>query len=254
VLCVDAVRHAIVEAVFHRSALACRQSGRSIGAARLLIALILGPACLVQKLDSSTAWVENSTGFCPEPVPKGIRWPAGESPAHLRFWASHCTDAQNRTARTESQQFPGTGLLYLYLAGFQGTLERRFIVRRLDTGQEFELRTQAAPADEWRIQGFSLPSDWIGKPVQLVAEARASGANGWLGFSEPLMPALSSLPAPVLTTQAPAGFCSDANSPFIRWPSGAKPPGIVSWISYCKCSRREIQAGQPHRHLSRAAI
>ena len=172
-------------------------------------------------------------GFCSNGVYGDTRWPGGRRPDGLSTWGSFCSNGNDDVGRLESQEFLAPSALNLYLAGYPGLPGRRLILKNLQSGEETDLRPHATPAEEWQPNNLPLPPEWIGKPVRLIAEDRATGPSGWFGFSLPLLPAPSLLP--LIDTHAPhTGFCPNGVYSTTQWPANGRPPGIATWGSFCK--------------------
>lgn len=203
---------------------------------RLLRGLVLcwlGWAFLSTASASDSLGLVSNHGFCPNGVYGGTRWVSSQRPGNLDFWGSYCGKGDNDVGRVESREFLAPASLEFYLAGYPGLPGRRMLLRNVRSGQETELQPQSTPGEEWRLNALPVPRDWIGKPVQLIAEDTATGPRGWLGFSLPSLPA-SSLTVPVVDTSAPQGnLCPNGVYGTTRWPAGS-PPGMRTWGSYCK--------------------
>jgi hypothetical protein len=184
---------------------------------------------------SSASFLALGEGFCTDGVYSSTMWPTGKRPAGLRTWGSYCEEGDAGVGHAESQGFPCPPILSLYLAGYPGSPGARLFLKNVKSGAEMDLRTPFQPAEMWQYNSFPVPPDWVGQPVQVVADDRATGNRGWLGFSEPI-PSVSSLfYLPFITTSAPqTGFCPDGVYEKTTWPIGGRPAGIVTHGSHCK--------------------
>jgi hypothetical protein len=203
---------------------------------RLLLGLATAvfPSVGISNSTLPSLGVVTNSGFCPNGVWDGTRWPGGEQPVGLTLWGSYCTGADHDLGRIELQEFLAPPALNLYLTGYPGLRGLRLILKNVQSGQETDLQPPSVPGDEWRFNTLVVPSDWVGKPVQLIAEDKTSEPRGWLGFSLPFLPA-TSLSVPAIDTTAPeGGFCADGVYPTTKWPDSVRPSGVVTWGSYCK--------------------
>jgi hypothetical protein len=173
-----------------------------------------------------------NTGFCPDGAWQGGIWPGGRRPEGLYTWGSFCSFGDEDVGYAESQEFLAPPALNLYLAGYPGLPGRRLILKNVESGQETELRPQSTPGDEWHFNTLPVPPEWLGKRVQFIAEDRSTENSGWLAFSLPFLP-VSSLLSPIDTTSPQGGFCPNGVYQATKW-QGVRPPGIVTWGSYCK--------------------
>jgi hypothetical protein len=174
-----------------------------------------------------------SQGFCPDGVYGDTRWPGGKRPDGLTTWGSFCSSGNDDVGRIESQEFLAPSALTLYLAGYPGLPGRRLMLKNAASGEETELRPRATPGEEWQQNNLPVPPEWIGKSVRFVAEDRATGPYGWLGFSLPMLPASALLP--FIDTHTPqGGFCANGVYSSTKWPSAVRPPGVTAWGSFCK--------------------
>lgn len=114
-------------------------------------------------------------GFCSDGAYGGTPWPGGKRPRDVIAWGSFCEAGDNNVGRLETQEFLAPATLNLYLAGYPGLPDRRLILRNAQSGEETELRPQTAPHEQWQPNTLPVPSGWIGKPVRLIAEDRATG-------------------------------------------------------------------------------
>jgi hypothetical protein len=210
-----------------------------------LLSLISALIPLSNASDSTSPGLLLNQGFCPDGAYADTRWPGDMRPDRIITWGSFCRRGDDDVGRIESQQFLAPAALNLYLAGYPGLPDRRLILKNVQSGEETELRPPTTPGEEWQQNNLPVPPEWIGKPVQLIAEDRATGRYGWLAFSLPLLPASSLLP--LINTHdthaPPAGFCANGVFPSTRRP----PKGIDTWGSFCKNGDADIgwMASQP---------
>ena len=197
-----------------------------------LLALVPSAASAESALPS--LGVVNNRGFCPDGVWDRTRWPGGERPDGLSIWGSYCAHGDDDVGRMELQEFLAPPALNLYLAGYAGLPKRRLILKNVQSGQETDLRPASTAGDQWRFYTLPVPPEWVGKPVQLIADDSASGQQGWLGFSIPFLPP-TSLVLPAIDTNVPeGGFCANGVYSSTKWPAGIEATGIITWGSFCK--------------------
>ncbi len=183
--------------------------------------------------DSASPAFMTSGGFCPDGVIPNIRWRFGEQVEGLSVWGSYCQDDAN-TGRIESAEFLAPATLSLFLSGYPGTPGLRVALQLVESGKEIELRPKSTPGAQWQWNNFDVPREWVGKPVRMSAEAHATGLDGWLGFTAPLLPYSSIAVGTIPTDQPQGGFCLDGVYGHPQWPAGGPPSGVVAWGSYCQ--------------------
>ena len=208
---------------------------RSLIPSCILLALAAAPAPITAGSDSDlpSLGVVANRGFCSNGAWDGTRWPGGRRPEGLTVWGSYCSFGDANVGRIELQEFLAPSVLKLYLAGYPGWPGRRLVLKNVQSGVENELQPPTMPGDEWQFNSLPVPPEWIGKPVQLIADDSVAGNQGWLAFSLPVLP--NPLYLPAVDTSAPAGgFCPDGAYSTTKWPGGVRPPGITTWGSFCK--------------------
>ena len=202
--------------------------------------IALGSALISSVYGSALSSVEvvTSGGFCAEGVWRETRWPGGVRPEGLKVWGSFCGKGNDDVGRAESEEFVSPPVLNLYLAGYPGLPGRRLILKNVASGEERELTPVSTPKEEWRFNSLPVPSEWLGQRVRLVAEDEATGPFGWLGFSQPI------LPAHVRREERPAGgYCPDGVYGVTGWPSGTRPKDVETWGSFCKSGDQDTGWG-----------
>ena len=202
--------------------------------------IALGSALISSVYGSALSSVEvvTSGGFCAEGVWRETRWPGGVRPEGLKVWGSFCGKGNDDVGRAESEEFVAPSVLNLYLAGYPGLPGRRLILKNVASGEERELTPVSTPKEEWRFNSLPVPSEWLGQRVRLVAEDEATGPFGWLGFSQPI------LPAHVRREERPAGgYCPDGVYGVTGWPSGTRPKDVETWGSFCKSGDQDTGWG-----------
>jgi hypothetical protein len=183
--------------------------------------------------DSASPAFMTSGGFCPDGVIPKVRWRFGEQVEGLSAWGSFCRD-EAHTGRIESAEFLAPATLSLSLSGYPGTPGLRLSLQLVESGEEIELRPKSTPGAQWQWNNFGVPRDWVGKPVRMSAEAHASGLDGWLGFTAPLLPYSSIAVGAIPTDQPQGGFCPNGVYGHPQWPAGGPPAGVVAWGSFCQ--------------------
>jgi hypothetical protein len=215
----------------------------------LVVALFIMPpvgAGATEPAQFASEFFTTNGGFCLDGVFGLTRWPEGERPEGLTAWGSFCP-GDFSVGRIESADFLAPSALTMYLAGYPGLPGRRLSLVNAASAQEIELQPKSVPAEMWTLATFPLPAAWVGQRVHLVADDEATGAGGWLGFTEPLLP-YSSVSMGQLNTDRPqSGFCRDGVFPATKWPAEGRPLGVASWGSYCKSGNADVgwMASQP---------
>src|SRR5271157_1034304 len=175
-------------------------------------------------------------GFCFDGVTPDIRWLLNDG--GLTVWGSFCV-GDTDTGRVDSGVFLAPPSISLYLSGYVGSPGLRLALRNPESREELELRPPSAPGQGWRSSSFDIPTGWVGKPVQIIAEDHATGMGGWFGFTAPLLPyalvAIDNIP----TNHEQTGFCTDGVPSDTSWPAGHAPPGVVGWGSYCQSGAKD---------------
>src|SRR5450755_399434 len=89
---------------------------------RLLLGLATAvfPSVGISNSTLPSLGVVTNSGFCPNGVWDGTRWPGGEQPVGLTLWGSYCTGADHDLGRIELQEFLAPPALNLYLTGYPG--------------------------------------------------------------------------------------------------------------------------------------
>jgi hypothetical protein len=171
--------------------------------------------------------------FCPGGVGPELQWNLGEQGIVAPVWGSGCHDTGD-VGQGESTPFLAPAQLSLYLTGFVGSPGLQLTLRNLETNQEIELHPKSIPAASWQRNDFVVPSEWIGRPVKMVAEDQVAPLPYWFGLTAPLLP-YSSISVGMIQTDRPqSGFCRDGAYPKTAWQGSSPPPGIVVWGSFCQ--------------------
>jgi hypothetical protein len=177
-------------------------------------------------------------GFCLRGVAPVARWEPALGSDDAAVWGSFC-DNGNSTGQIVSDRFLAPSNLSFFIAGFVGNPGLRLYLRNLESGEEFDLKPQPLPGDGWRLYSFSPPQPWIGKPVELIGEDKATGVEGWFAFTAPRLPYSYLSAGYIPTAQALNGFCRDGRFPQVSWGNNNPPPGVVVWRSYCSSGDKD---------------
>ena len=127
-------------------------------------------------------------GFCPNGVFAATKYPAGVTPESLSTWGSYCESGDANTGRAASQPVIAGPHLSFYVAGYPNSTGLRLAVQNTQTGQQVPARLPEQPGLLWTRTNFPIPAEWVGQGVRIVAEDKATGVGGWMGFSEPIDP------------------------------------------------------------------
>lgn len=103
----------------------------------------------------------------------------------LRTWGSWGGDDVN-TGRLELGPFPVPPTLRFAAGGYPARPGNQLYVERTDTKARLPVATGPDIGERWRMLEFVPPTEWIGRPVVLVAEDTARQLGGWLAVSEPV--------------------------------------------------------------------
>ncbi len=132
----------------------------------------------------------DNQGFCTQDYSK---WPFG-LPAGLSAWISLCNngaEVKPVAAHAVTQSFSAPAFLSLYLTGFTKRDHLSLRLENLASGISLSLNPAGTPGGGWERFDFAIPSSWRGKPVRLSAVTADADPDGWIGFSEPVMPLAS---------------------------------------------------------------
>lgn len=202
-----------------------------------LFALTISTSALAKNMpdDLASPLFMSDGGFCPEGVIPQLRWWLGEQGEGLTIWGSFCGDNgwASSTGRVESARFLAPSTLSFFLSGYVGSPGLRLTLRNLESGQELELRPQSTPGERWQRSNFDVPVEWVGKPVEMIAEAHIASFTSWFGFTAPLLPYSSVAIGTIPTGRPQTGFCLNGVYPHTLWTRGGLPRGVVAWGSYC---------------------
>jgi hypothetical protein len=92
--------------------------------------------------------------------------------------------AGDGSGRLESRAFPGRAWLSLMVIGDLTHPGNDVYFRRVEGGERLPVRVNTSPYF-WRRVTLRLPADWVGQPVELVAEAGPREASDTFGLSNP---------------------------------------------------------------------
>ena len=126
------------------------------------------------------------SGFCPEGVYGGTKWPPGGRPKDLKTWGSYCANRDADTGWGGSAPINARANFSVYIAGYPDTTGLSLAAENIQTGQQIKLRVPRPPAESWQRYEFQLPAEWKGQFVRVVGRDQATGVGGWVGFSDPL--------------------------------------------------------------------
>lgn len=111
----------------------------------------------------------------------GRKLPGG---AALRFWGSWAgSDTNEGTLRLGPFRAPS--VLHFAIGGYPEIRGNALYLERTDTRARLPIRHENV-GERWRVADVTLPADWVGRPVDLVAVDHATVLGGWLAVSEPL--------------------------------------------------------------------
>jgi hypothetical protein len=185
-----------------------------------------------QQYLSSPVFMSNGA-FCPGGVVPDLKWNLAEEGGPAAVWGSACHDTGD-VGRVESTAFLAPPRLTLFLAGYVGLPGLRVILRNLETNEEIELHPQSVPGESWQRNDFVVPSNWIGKPVQIIGDDQVAPTPYWLGLTAPLLPYASVAGGMIHTDRSQSGFCRDGAFPNMHWQGSSPPSGLVVWGSFCE--------------------
>lgn len=129
--------------------------------------------------------------FCPDGV---FARASVVRPKGLQAWGSYCSNGDKDTGRAVTSAFPAPHRLSLYLAGQPSDTGLSLQLEHMSDGSRLSLKPNANPGAIWTRYDFPVPEKWVGSPVRLIAEDRATAMAGWLAFSEPIQPEAIELP------------------------------------------------------------
>lgn len=92
-----------------------------------------------------------------------------------------------RTGKMTYGPFPLPKVLELYVAGFPTDTQKQIFLADSQTAARLVLRPRSPPGD-WVRYRWSIPPEWVGRKVNLVAIDEAQGPGGWVGLSAPVPP------------------------------------------------------------------
>ncbi len=170
-------------------------------------------------------------GFCLHGITPQTRWDPSLGRDDVPVWGSSC-DNDRSQGRIVSDPFLAPPDLSFYLSGYAGTPGLRQYLHNLQTDENLDLVLKH-PDDGWHLQTFHLPESWVGKPVEIIGEDRATEVRGWFGFTPPTLPKDSLAAGYIATNRTPTGFCTDSHFPQVSWGNISPPPGVIVWRSYC---------------------
>jgi hypothetical protein len=130
--------------------------------------------------------IASGHGFCTGGAFPRISWP--DPPPHgIHTWGSYCAERESSTGTVVTSPFVASSTLRLYLAGYTANPGESLQIERLSDHSKFVVQPSREPHEEWLLSEFSLPANWKGSLVRLVATDQSTGAGGWLAFSEPVI-------------------------------------------------------------------
>jgi hypothetical protein len=185
-----------------------------------------------QKHLGSPVFMSNGA-FCPDGVVPELKWTLAEEDIPATIWGSDCHDTGD-VGRIESSAFLAPPQLTLYLAGFVGLPGLQLSLRNLETNEVTELHPHSIPGASWQRNDFVVPSNWIGKPVQIVGDDQVAPLPYWFGLTAPLLPYSSVARGMIQTDRPQSGFCRGGAFPQTQWQGMSPPAGIVIWGSFCQ--------------------
>ena len=178
--------------------------------------------------------VVSSTGVCPDGAPADLPWPGNQRPGGPSFWGSDCkrpSGAAPEIPRVQFQDFLAPAALQFYLSGAP-----RAVLTNAQSGEQKVLPVTSKTS--WQMVKLPVPSGWVGKRVQLALDT--VDASAWLAFTSPLVPAAALSLPPIDTASPQTGFCPNGVYTTTKWPSGGRPPNLVTRGSYCKGGDKDL--------------
>jgi hypothetical protein len=126
--------------------------------------------------------LEVDDGFCPNGSNIPLV-PSADDPPQLNIFGDFCHAPYKPTGLAITSSFRAPKFLRIYAIGFAKS--PMFLIERISDGTRFRL----VPFDEtplrWSRCDYTLPADWQGKEVRIVAEG-APPDGLWRAFSEPM--------------------------------------------------------------------
>jgi len=200
----------------------------------VLLAVAFPVSAVANSASDQSSFLEftRDDGFCLRGVIPAIKWDPALGDDDAPVWGSFC-DSDAAVGRIVSQRFLAPSSLSFFVSGYVGLPGLRLYLRNLESGEEFDLIQKPTAGDSWRFYTFALPASWLGKPVEIAGEDKATAVHGWFAFTAPQLPYSSLAAGDIPTDQLQSGFCNDNNLPQVSWGSSRPPPGVVLWRSFC---------------------
>ena len=123
--------------------------------------------------------VDGTFPIAPKQV-KSLRAQASD----ILLWGSWTGDDAH-TGKLISPAFSAPRILSLFVAGYPNAPNNQLMLRQVDTGIEIPF-VLSDPRESWQRISTTLPANWRGSRVQIVAVDGETGLAGWLGVSSPL--------------------------------------------------------------------
>ncbi len=129
--------------------------------------------------------VASGVGFCTHGAYPQTSWPEPPPPG-IYTWGFYCSDRESGRGTLVTSPFVASRSLWLYLAGYTSNSGLALEIERISDHSRFVIRPSREPHEVWLLSEFSLPANWRGSLVRLVATDQNTGPGGWLAFSEPV--------------------------------------------------------------------
>jgi len=127
-------------------------------------------------------------GFCPDGAYPQTVWARGMPRGAA--WGSYCASGDNGTGWMATDAFLAGVNLPLYVAGYPGSAGVRLSVENLQTKRQLPLQFKDPPREIWQRYNFSLPQQWKGQPIRVLAEDEAARPAGWMAFAKAAPPSI----------------------------------------------------------------
>ena len=90
-------------------------------------------------------------------------------------WGSYCGPGEANVARAVTSPFTAPHRLSLFLAGWPSNAGLSLQLEHIEDKIRLSLQPHENPGSTWTRYDFSVPDEWHGTRVRLIAEDRAAG-------------------------------------------------------------------------------